>query len=396
MERASRARPRLLVAEDLHWADRPTLAHLAGLADAVARCRAVLVTTSRLDGDPLRQAWWTEAVGGQLLTIDLDPLEAAEARLLARPFLAANAARAERCLERAAGNPLFLEQLLRHAEEGPEAAVPGSVQSLVQARLDRLDPTDKAALQAASVLGQRFDPETLRHVLGQPGYGADRLAERLLARPEGEDFLFAHALIRDAVYDGLLRSRRRELHRRAADWYDGRDAALRAEHLDRAEDPEAARAYYAAAGAQAAEYRYELALRLAERGLELARERADRFALGCLRADILRDFGQMAAALSAYENALAVASDDAERCRAWIGLAAVKRVTDDHERANEALDQAEAAALGHDLVAELAQIHYLRGCLHFPRGDLDGCLREHELALDYARRAGRPRSRRRP
>ena len=61
-------------------------------------------------------------------------------------------------MERAAGNPLFLEQLLYHAEEIAEAGVPGSVQSLVQARIDRLDPADRAALQAASVLGQRFEP----------------------------------------------------------------------------------------------------------------------------------------------------------------------------------------------------------------------------------------------
>ena len=70
----------------------------------------------------------------------------------------------------------------------------------------------------------------------------------------------------------LLKSRRRELHRRAADWYDGRDAVLRAEHLDRADDPGAPAAYLAAAQAQVADYRYELALRLAERGLELAGE----------------------------------------------------------------------------------------------------------------------------
>ena len=50
-------------------------------------------------------------------------------------------------------------------------------------------------------------------------------------------FLFAHALIRDAIYDTLVRSRRRELHRRAADWYAERDPVLRAEHLERAEEP---------------------------------------------------------------------------------------------------------------------------------------------------------------
>ena len=346
VERSSRARPRLFVVEDLHWADRPTLAHLASLCAAVSRCPAILVATSRVEGDPLRPAWWAEASEDEPLFLHLGPLDAAEARVLAGAFLAANASLAERCVERAAGNPLFLEQLLRNAEEGRGTAVPGSVQSLVQARLDRLDPDDRVALQAASVLGQRFDLETLRHILGQPDRNVERIAELSLVRPQGErSFLFAHALVRDAVYDSMLRSRRRELHRRAAEWCEGRDAALRAEHLDRADDPGAARAYLAAAEAQSADYRYERALRSAERGLELAGDGADRFALRCLRADILHDLGQMPAALSAYEAALAAASGDAERCRALIGLAAVKRVTDDLDGAFADLERAEAAAL---------------------------------------------------
>ena len=162
----------------------------------------------------------------------------AEARLLARPFLertprVPSAASSARRATRSSSSSSFAT---RRRARRPR--VPGSVQSLVQARFDRLDPADKAALQAASVLGQQFDLETLRHILGQPDYSIEPLVERLLVRPEGEGFLFAHALIRDAVYDGLLRNRRRELHRRAADWYEGRDAAPRAEHLDRADDPD--------------------------------------------------------------------------------------------------------------------------------------------------------------
>ena len=76
-------------------------------------------------------------------------------------------------------------------------------------------------------------------------------------RPEGDDFLFAHALIRDAVYDTLLKSRRRELHRRAADWFAERDPVLHAEHLDRAEDPGAPRGLPGGGPRAGARYRYE-------------------------------------------------------------------------------------------------------------------------------------------
>ena len=239
VERASRARSRLLVVEDLHWADQMTLVQLARLTSVVARCPALLVMTSRIEGDPLDRDWRSRTDDAPLVTIDLGPLRPDEALSLASAFAATADKFIARCVERAAGNPLFLEQLLYHAEEIAEAGVPGSVQSLMQARMDRLDPADRAALQAASVLGQRFERDVVAHLLGRTGYDPERLVTHLLVRPEGEAFLFAHALIRDAVYDTLLKSRRRELHRRAADWFAQRDPVLQAEHLDRAEDPAA-------------------------------------------------------------------------------------------------------------------------------------------------------------
>ena len=296
LERTSRQQPRLLIVEDLHWADQSTLGHLAKLTTTVAQHQALLVMTSRVDGDPLDEAWRAETTSALLTTIDLGPLPPDDARALAQVLVAANTTFAERCVERAAGNPLFLDQLLTHVDESQATAVPSSVQSLVQARIDRLAPMDKAAIQAASVLGQRFGRAALAHLLDRADYVPEPLVSRLLVRPQqasGDVLLFAHALIRDAVYDTLLKSRQRELHRRAADWYVDRDLVLRAEHLDRAEDPEAAAAYRAAARSQAAEYRQETALRLVERGLALVTDQADRFALTFLHGEILHDFGAM-------------------------------------------------------------------------------------------------------
>jgi class 3 adenylate cyclase len=125
IERASRVQPRLLVIEDLHWADPLTLAHAAELAVTVAACPALLVLTARTEGDPLGSEWRGCAANCRLLPIDLAPLQPEEARALAEEFFAANAVFAERCVELAAGNPLFLEQLLRHAEETQESGVPG-------------------------------------------------------------------------------------------------------------------------------------------------------------------------------------------------------------------------------------------------------------------------------
>lgn len=389
VERTSRQQPQLLTIEDLHWADRSTLAHLAELTAAVAECPAVLVMTSRIEGAPLDQALQSRTRGAPLTTIDLGPLQRGEAMALAKALLNTSDEFVARCVERAAGNPLFLEQLLRHAEENArEAGVPGSVQSLVQARMDRLDPADKQALQAASVLGQRFGADVLGFIIDRPDYTPEHLIAHRLVRAQGEAVMFAHALVRDAVYDTLLKSRRRALHRCAAKWFAERDPVLYAQHLDRADDPEAPQAYLSAAQLQAAEYRHETAIRLVERGRALALKRTDRFALACLHGDLLHDFGAIPAAEFAYQNALDAAEGCAEQCRAWIGLAAVKRVTDDLEGAFADLDRAEAEAVEQGLVAEQAHIHFLRGNLFFPRGGFERCLREHQQSLELARQVG--------
>jgi class 3 adenylate cyclase/tetratricopeptide (TPR) repeat protein len=390
LDRKSHQHPRLLVIEDMHWADQLVLIQLIRLTIVVAQHPALLIMTSRIEGDPLDETWRAQVSGASLTTIDLGPLPSDDARALAETLIA-NTAFAERCVERAAGNPLFLDQLLRHADESHAVAVPGSIQSLVQERIDRLDPGDKTAVQAASVLGQRFAGSALTYLLDRENYVPERLITRLLVKPQlsNEDgFLFTHALIRDAIYDTLLRGRRRALHLRAAEWYADRDPVLRAEHLDRAEDLGAARAYLAAARLQATEYRQEAALQLLERGLALATDRADSFSLMCLKGELLHDLGSMPEARLAYQAALDAAVDDRGRCTAWIGLAAVKRVTDDLAGAVADLELADAVAERDHLLAEQARIHFLHGNLCFPRGDLDGCLREHGMGLALARRAG--------
>ena len=388
VEWACRSQPLLLVVEDVHWADRITLAHLARLAATTGIAPCLLLMTARLDGDPIDTSWRGQTEGAPLTTIDLGPLPRVDSLVLARSLLADDAELADRCVERAAGNPLFIEQLARLGQE-TRIPVPGSVLSLVQARLDRLDPIDKAALQAAAVLGQRFAPAALDHVLDRRGYEPRPLLQRLLLRPdEGASLRFGHAVVRDAVYDSLLRPRRRELHRRAADWFAHRDPILRAEHLDRAEAEDAATAYLAAARAQLADYRMESARALLERGLAVAREPADAAAIACLLGQTLLDLGAVAEAQGSYGQALAQAPDDAARCEAWLGLAACKRMTDDLSGAQSDIDRAAAKAQELGLDSVLARSHFLAGNLCFPRGDIDGCLGHHRQSLGHARACG--------
>jgi class 3 adenylate cyclase/tetratricopeptide (TPR) repeat protein len=382
---AARTNALLIAIEDLHWTDDAVLAQISAMAEATLDCPLLLVLTSRNVGDPMGRGW---QVRSPMLTIDLAPLHQEESLALARSVLEQLSPFATSCVERAAGNPLFLEQLLRNAEEQVDGAVPDSVQTLVQARMDRLDPPDKQALQAASVFGQRFALGGLRALIEDPSYAPRKLVEHALLRPLGDEFLFGHALIRDAVYATLLRSRQRELHKRAASWFAERDLGLHAQHLDRAEDSRAPQAYLAAARSEAARYRYEQALALIRRGALLAVDANDRFALTCYRGELLHDMGEVADARLAYEEALSQSQDDADRCRAWLGIAAVKRVTDDVPGALADVERAEAVASRLSLLGEAARAHFLHGNLLFPRGDLEGCLREHRRSFDLARQAG--------
>jgi class 3 adenylate cyclase/tetratricopeptide (TPR) repeat protein len=380
----------LITIEDIHWAKPLTLEYLARLASAVGDCPAILVMTSRLEGDPLDQAWRGTLRGSPLTTIDLQPLRPAEAEELANEFTGTAGEFLRQCIARAEGNPLFLEQLLRNAKEGALSDVPGSIQSLVLARMDRLDPRDKRALQAASVVGQRFTLELLRELIEDPEYRCDDLMAHRLIRPEAGGFLFAHALILEGVYSSLLQAQRRALHRRAADWFAERDLALRAEHLDRGEDPEAPGAYREAARAQIKVYHDERAMELVERGLAIAQSDADKVELTCLKGLILHDLGAIAESIETYRSALALAPDAGGRAHALYGLAAAMRVTDEFDQALEALGQAQVDATKDGLTLMLSRIHHLRGNLYFPIGNMDGCFEEHSQALDYARQAGSP------
>ncbi len=384
---AGRTQPVLIVIEDLHWADPATLAMLTSLAAGVAAGPALLVLTARRDGDPIDAAWRARCADVRLTTIDVGPLRREEAMAFASALPESSLALA--CVERAQGNPLFLEQLLRNAEEGAKELVPSSIQSLILARMDRLAPLDRRALQAASVIGQRVDLPTLRHMMDAPDYDCAKLIEHALLRPEDDGYLFAHALVQEGIYLALLKARRRELHSRAAAWFGARgDAVLRAQHLERAEDAAAAHAYFEAAAAQAAAYHAERAMALVERGLSLVSDANERLDLICLKGELFADLGMIAESIAQYRAALAVAGDDGGRCRALLGLAGGLRVSEGLDEALLLLDEAQTIAARHDLVLELARIHHLRGNIFFPLGRIDGCREQHEFSLAQARRSG--------
>jgi class 3 adenylate cyclase/tetratricopeptide (TPR) repeat protein len=387
LQRVARNRPLLVTVEDIHWASGETLRHLLSIAQAAVQAPLILVMTSRIEGDPLDQTWRATLHGSPLLTLDLAPMLPHEASRLASEWVDVSSDFAQRCIDRAEGNPLFLEQLLRAPHESGPAGVPPTIQSLVLERVDRLSPAVRIALQAASVIGKRFSAHGLRTLSGDAIDHCEALVAADMIRCDGEDYQFTHALIQEAVYVSILQSRKRLLHRQLAHLAGEREPVLRAQHLDRADDPEAAHAYFLAARDETKRFRYDSALSLARRGIALAGEPALKCELSLLSGELLRELGSSADSLDAYRAALDLAADDVRRCKAWMGVAAGCRVTGDFAQAIDALSHAQDLANRLQLDGERSQIHNMRGNLYYARGDAVACEAEHVQALRHAQRS---------
>jgi class 3 adenylate cyclase/tetratricopeptide (TPR) repeat protein len=393
VRRAAALQPLLVCIEDIHWASAELLRHLAALAAHATDAPMTLVLTSRIEGDRLDKAWRASIHGSPMLTLDLAPLRPQEALLLARSLIDASSRFALQCIERAEGNPLFLEQLLRATRESEDGSVPPTIQSLVLERMDHLPSAARVVLQAAAVIGKRFSLADLRAIGGDPEPDCAALVAADLVRDEGRDHQFAHALIQEAVYGSTLKSRRRELHLRAAQWFGQAEPVLRAEHLDRADDPQATQAYLAAAQQQFERFRYDAALGLVQRGLERAGALNATPDMVCgltlLRGDLLREMGRSTESIAAFGAAVALATQDTPACcHAWMGVAAGHRITGDFAQAMQALAQAQPVAERLGLDVELSRIHHTRGNLHFAQGSVQACEAQHRLALECARRCG--------
>ena len=378
----------MVVVEDVHWADRLTLAHLAAIAVAIRDCPALLLMTSRIEGDPLDAAWRSTAGGVLLMTFDLGPLRDTEAEEMAADHTDTTSEFTRSCIERSGGNPLFLEHLLRSAIDGAEE-LPTSLQTLIAAQVDRLDALDKRAARAAAVLGQRFHKDALQALIETPDYDCQPLVDHQLIRPDGDAYLFSHSLVQEAVLSALLRKELRGLHGRAAQWYAERDATLHAQHLDRADDPNAARAYLEAARGQVALFHFARALGLITRGVELAcDQKGIHAALRELEGGVRLSLGETREAVQAFEQAVTLATDPEERSRALIGVAHCLRDLGEYEEGLAVLERAQDDAARLDLAARLSEIHHYRGNIHFLLHDHERCLSEQETALDLARRSG--------
>ena len=188
LEARCRLSPVVMIIEDLHWIDSASEELLGKIIDSEAKLRPLLITTRRPEYSP---PWLARTVVSKLL---LKPLPIADIRRLIQTRLEVEALPeplAWQVAEKAEGNPLFAEEIVSFLTErgivrtstskldfdatAVATALPASVQSLLIARVDRLAQDDRTLLQAASVIGRRFDPQLLAVAVNQTDVD-DRLA----------------------------------------------------------------------------------------------------------------------------------------------------------------------------------------------------------------------------
>ncbi len=266
----TRREPAVYVIEDVHWIDEVSESMLADFLLVIPQTPSLVLTTYR----PEYHGALTRVPGAQ--TIALRPLTDAQTSALTAELLGSDASisgLAALIGARAAGNPFFVEEMVRdlaergmlHGEPGAyllhgdvaDVRVPATLQATIGARIDRLGFTAKRTLNAAAVIGSRFGTDLLTSMIGSPDVTPlveAGLVDQVNFFPRSE-YAFRNPLIRTVAYESQLKSDRAELHRRLAAAIEQRDpgssdenAALIAEHLEAAGDLRAAFGWHMRAG----------------------------------------------------------------------------------------------------------------------------------------------------
>ncbi len=238
LETVALATPLVVVVDDIHWGEPTFLDLVEHVADLSRDAPILLLCVARPELLDKRAGWG----GGKLnaTTSLLEPLDALATDVLIEALLAGGELDDElraRIRDAAGGNPLFVEEMLAMVRESGngEVAVPPTIQALLAARLDQLEPSERGVLERGSVEGKEFHRGAVVALAPEevaPDAQLITLVRKDLIRPgrptlPGEDaYRFRHLLIRDAAYEALPKATRAELHERFADWLDKRGQDL--------------------------------------------------------------------------------------------------------------------------------------------------------------------------
>jgi hypothetical protein len=241
-------RPLLVVLEDLHWGDLPSVTYIGeALRDLGGRPFMVVA----LGRPELRETFPNLWAGADPLELSLGRLAPRAAERLVRAVLGSTVSShaVARIVRQADGNSLYLEELIRRLAEGGGDTLPETVLALVQSRLERLEPRARRIVRAASVFGEVFWRGGLASLLGAEHAAGDldewlkTLADREVLTPAPEsrfpgdvEFVFRHGLLREAAYAMLTEADKTTGHGLAGEWLERageKEALMMAEHFER-------------------------------------------------------------------------------------------------------------------------------------------------------------------
>jgi len=416
--------PVLLVVEDLHWADAASLEVLRLLADRLDRSRLMIVLTHR----PAFDAGALVTSRTSHVAIRLPPLPTPSSHALIRALFGSSPLPQElrgRIAERADGNPLFLEEIVRGliengtlAREGSSwrtlandgaAEIPLNIQSILLARLDRLPREARTLVQEAAVVGPRFDAALLRTIASDPAQVRDQLD--LLIDAElideetgsglGAQFRFTQSLLQDVIYQNLLVQRRMELHGRVGRALEARlpagverleDLIVLGHHFCLSEEKTKGARFLSAAGDRAsAAYANDDAIRHYQQALAALRaadKQGPEQLVLCERiADLCRPIGRRETAQEHYNVVLRANQGLGHHAAAARIMRKLGGLLWDAGRRDQAEARyAEALILleGTDAPIERAHLSQERGRLAFRMGDHAGAVKWADKAIGYA------------
>lgn len=332
--------PLVLVIEDMHWGDLPSVSFLDTALRAASERPLMVLAVARGEVHESFPNLWEQR---SLQEIRLGPLVRRAGERLAREVLGEQVSAQEigRLLDRAAGNVFYLEELIRaYAEDGARGnaplpsqsspsllkndeawAMPGTVLAMVEARLERLDPMARRVLRAASIFGEIFWRGGVLALTGGD-YKASEVSEwlseltnreivqrREVSRfPAEHEYMFRHAIVRDAAYQMLMDDDRELGHNLAGEWLETageHEAMLLGEHFERGGVKERAATFYARAAEQALEGNDFVAARVrADRAIAAGAKARDLGRLRVVLAEASRWSGEHDVALDHARGAL--------------------------------------------------------------------------------------------
>ena len=416
LEQAAAERPLIVLFEDIQWGEetfRDLIEHVALLSSGAP---ILLLCLARPELGELHPAW--------PVTLRLEPLGDDDVEELIAERIPVELR--ERIARAAAGNPLFIEEMLAIAGEAEgEVVVPPTLRALLAARLDQLEPAERSVLERGAVEGEIFHRGAVQALAPEETQVTPRLAalvRKQLIRPDralltGEDgFRFRHLLLRDAAYDALPKAVRADLHQRFASWLQQHGTELveldelLGYHLEQAHSYRAelglpqndalaagARRHLTAAGHRAVRHQdYAAAVNLFERAAALMPQGELDLALETVFIDALFSAGRSDDALrhaeALAERAAAAGNHVGELCgRIQAGVfRQVREPEGATDRLLAVVEQAlpEFQAAGDDVALYIAY-SALAG-VAFQRAQLDAALEAYEQAATYAHQVGMP------